>query len=388
MRHFLRQGWGTQGWANPARISAIQEYMKNCTQTLEQERLKWFLEEEKLEQQQALRKKLSDAALAKLAKNQSASLQAAAEAQALAAAAMLEGASELRVSAPDDFAVPKAKAKGKAKAKDKAKAETAADLKSVAENPETAAELKSVAEKPETAAELKAAGEKPASSVFQDDLLLSCLLMKPETAAEPEPAAEKPEAAAELELAGEKPEAAAELEPAVEKPEAAAGSESTEELQALSKRLENWQGSLKWSPQEVKYYLKLCEGLPQPRITALSNVVIFGLGTCAKCRWVSGCYMCDPEKAIRYHLSQEGLVPKAKKATIILEPADEQIEPPKTGGGSDHEFKSSGEAPIYIYIYITIIYICLLKYSYFVDVFSVGEDCSNSQGLFFISFIN
>ena len=360
--------------------------MKNCTQTLEQERLKWFLEEEKLEQQQALRKKLSDAALAKLAKNQSASLQAAAEAQALAAAAMLEGASELRVSAPDDFAVPKAKAKGKAKAKDKAKAETAADLKSVAENPETAAELKSVAEKPETAAELKAAGEKPASSVFQDDLLLSCLLMKPETAAEPEPAAEKPEAAAELELAGEKPEAAAELEPAVEKPEAAAGSESTEELQALSKRLENWQGSLKWSPQEVKYYLKLCEGLPQPRITALSNVVIFGLGTCAKCRWVSGCYMCDPEKAIRYHLSQEGLVPKAKKATIILEPADEQIEPPKTGGGSDHEFKSSGEAPIYIYI--TIIYICLLRYSYFVDVFSVGEDCSNSQGLFFISFIN
>ena len=300
--------------------------MKNCTQTLEQERLKWFLEEEKLEQQQALRKKLSDAALAKLAKNQSASLQAAAEAQALAAAAMLEGASELRVSAPDDFAVPKAKAKGKAKAKDKAKAETAADLKSVAENPETAAELKSVAEKPETAAELKAAGEKPASSVFQDDLLLSCLLMKPETAAEPEPAAEKPEAAA--------------------------GSESTEELQALSKRLENWQGSLKWSPQEVKYYLKLCEGLPQPRITALSNVVIFGLGTCAKCRWVSGCYMCDPEKAIRYHLSQEGLVPKAKKATVILEPADAQIEPPKTGGGSDHEFKSSGEAPIYIYIYI------------------------------------
>ena len=60
--------------------------------------------------------------------------------------------------------------------------------------------------------------------------------------------------------------------------------------------------------------------------------------------------MCDPEKAIRYHLSKEGLVPKAKKATIILEPADEQIEPPKTGGGSDHEFKSSGEAPIYIYI--------------------------------------
>ena len=89
---------------------------------------------------------------------------------------------------------------------------------------------------------------------------------------------------------------------------------------------------MRCSDEEFEHHLELCEFLPQNKKEAIENVAIFGLGVCSKCRWASGCLKCDPEKCIRYHLSKEGLVPKAKGIVNVPQTNSEGI---KTGGGDD-----------------------------------------------------
>ena len=48
----------------------------------------------------------------------------------------------------------------------------------------------------------------------------------------------------------------------------------------------------------------------------LSNTMAYGHGLCGKCRWQSGCFKCDPIKALRYYLSMEGLI-TAKEVVLV-----------------------------------------------------------------------
>ena len=99
----------------------------------------------------------------------------------------------------------------------------------------------------------------------------------------------------------------------------------------MRKLLERWQPQIKLNDKELEHYLLLFEQLPGWRQQAIVRVALFGLGLCSKCRWASGCSQCDPMKALRYHLSKERMVPKAKGVMDL----NEGSAGAQSGGGSD-----------------------------------------------------
>ena len=82
---------------------------------------------------------------------------------------------------------------------------------------------------------------------------------------------------------------------------------------------------MKSTDEELEYYLRLFEFLSDDRKEIVENICKFSLGLCSKCRWLSGCYMCDPEKALKYHLSKQGLVPLGKHTKVEPKPSEKPL---------------------------------------------------------------
>ena len=305
----MGEGFGTQGWPEPSRLKAIWNKIKNASDLLETQRVKWAEE-----LQEETDKNVKAAAQAKkkaeaLAKRMQLSEEAAA-ASAERAEDLMQGGSEEGPPADEVFArMLERQAEDKAFRAQQNKKEKSMFSKieaKVATKPKAAGG-------PDDEAKGVDAAKKPPEGKVES---------KAETAHEPEASEEKKKKPEASKLKGDKKKPGA----SEEKPAATAAEPEAEGEQSPVVEIEEtdvYKGMLdavveameadELEKRQLAGIDEMFKNLSPDQQAKCEHIRKTKLGVCARCRYSSGCLSCDFNKAVAYFSKQPKGEPASKE---------------------------------------------------------------------------